>query len=467
MTLTTIQKKSERLIRTSPDMKSPIVPGGLITEIEPGSPASELDLVAGDRIMSINGAPVRDVIDFQFSAADDDLAMVIQRSGHMRTIQATGDQAVGVRFKDPTFDGVTWCNNKCPFCFVKMNPARARPSLYIKDDDYRYSALYGNFVTLTNLLEEDWKRIEEQRLSPLYVSVHATRPELRQRLLGNPNAPDVRDQLDRLASIGILCHTQAVLCPGINDDDALDETIEEIAARHPTTISLSIVPVGLTDVGKHPPYLRRHTAEEAASIVRRCEVYRRRFRRTFKSSFLYPSDEFYLMGNVPVPAARTYDGYEQYQNGVGMVRSLQDDWTREQKRRGRWSVKRSATGVCGRLIEPYLEPIFRELRETTGISIELLGVTNSYFGPSVNVSGLLTSGDILKALQPVAADNRLGDLIILPRASLDIPGHRFLDDVTPAAFAREIGRPIVFVETVRDLMRALSGDETGVVQCAA
>jgi putative radical SAM enzyme (TIGR03279 family) len=437
-----------RTIRTSADMKSPILPGGQVVAVEPGSPASELDLQPGDRIVEINGQPIRDVIDFQFAAADDSLAMIIQRSGHTRTVEATGEQAVGVRFKDPTFDGVTWCNNKCPFCFVKMNPARARASLYIKDDDFRYSALYGNFVTLTNLTEDDWHRIEEQRLSPLYVSVHATETELRRFLLGNPTAPDVMEQLRRLSDIGISYHTQAVLCPGINDGPELDRTIEDIASLHPRALSLSLVPVGLTDVGKHPPYLRRHTKDEAADIVRRAYPYRRRFRRDFGNTFLYPSDELYLMGEVPVPPARHYDGYAQYQNGVGMVRSLLDDWSRMKRRRASWGNGRTVTAVCGTLIHPFLAPMLAEMP-----GVELVPVTNRYFGPSVNVSGLLTARDILDALR----GRELGEVVALPRAALDVPGTRFLDDLTPADMERELGRPVAFVETLKDLANARSG----------
>src|SRR5687767_11366558 len=274
--------------------------------------------------------------------------MVVERSGHMHRIEARGDQAVGVRFRDPAFDGITWCNNKCPFCFVKMNPARARPSLYLKDDDFRYSALYGNFVTLTNLTDESWRRIEEQRLSPLYVSVHATDLILRRRLLGNPSAPDVLEQLDRLRDIGVTYHTQAVLCPGINDGPELDQTIEQLAERHPHALSLSLVPVGLTGVGRHPEYLRRHTADEAAEIVARANAYRKRFRRDLGLTWLYPSDELYLMGGVTVPPARHYDGYAQYQNGVGMVRSVLDEWSH--LRRRATPLEKRLTVVTGTLI---------------------------------------------------------------------------------------------------------------------
>lgn len=445
------------MIRTAPDVKSQLLPGGLVTAVEPGSPAAEIDLRPGDRILRINNQEIRDVIDFQFAAADDSIAMVIERSGHTRTVRASGEQAVGIRFKDPTFDGITWCNNTCPFCFVKMNPARARASLYLKDDDFRYSAMYGNFVTLTNLTEDDWRRIGQQRLSPLYVSVHATEPRLRRYLLGNPTAPNILDQLDRLAGLGVDYHTQAVLCPGINDGSALDETIEQIAARHPRARSLSIVPVGLTGVGKHPPELRRHTADEAATIVARAEAYRRRFRRELGASFLYPSDELYLMGGVPIPAGRTYDGYAQYQNGVGMVRSLLDEWARLKRRRATWRADQSITAVTGELIAPILAPMIAELGQETGAATELVPVENSYFGRIVNVAGLLTGRTVLAALESRRQAGALGDAIALPRASLDVPGERMLDELTPAQMSEALGRPVVYVETLKDLVKAMAG----------
>jgi putative radical SAM enzyme (TIGR03279 family) len=457
----------QRTIRTAPDLKSKLVPGGLVTGIEPDSPASESGLQAGDRILRINGQPIRDVIDFQFAAADDGLAMVVERSGHQRTLRMSGDQAVGVRFKDPTFDGITWCNNKCPFCFVKMNPARARASLYLKDDDFRYSAMYGNFVTLTNLSEDDWRRIDEQRLSPLYVSVHATELGLRRRLLGNPTAPDILAQLDRLASLGISYHTQAVLCPGINDGPELDRTIDELAERHRHALSLSLVPVGLTGVGKHPDYLRRHTGPEAAAIVARAEARRRGLRRELGRSWLYPSDELYLMGGVAVPSGRSYDGYGQYQNGVGMVRSLLDDFARLRRSRASWRAAQRVTAVTGQLIAPVLGPMVDEIAAATGGAVELVAVENSYFGSIVNVAGLLTARNIVAALAERRDAGRLGDLVALPRAALDVPGERFLDDLTPAEIARELGRPVVFVEKIADLLRALAGQAEGVVPCAA
>jgi putative radical SAM enzyme (TIGR03279 family) len=443
-----------RTIRTAADLTTRLRPGGEVVAIEHGSPAAETELQPGDRVLQINGQEIRDVVDYQFAAADDTLAVVIERSGHTQTVQIGGDQAVGVRFKDPTFDGITWCNNKCPFCFVKMNPARARPSLYIKDDDFRYSAMYGNFVTLTNLTEEDWQRIARQRLTPLYISVHATDLDLRRRLLGNSTAPDVLPQLRRLASIGVSYHTQAVLCPGINDGPAMEQTIEDLAALHPHARSLSLVPVGLTGVGKHPPELRRHTRDEARGIVTRAEAHRRRFRRQLQTTFLYPSDELYLMADLPVPAARTYEGYAQFQNGVGMVRSLLDEWRRLRRSPGRWSARRRVTAVTGTLIAPILRPMIEEISQRTATAVDLVPAENSYFGSIVNVAGLLTGRTMLQAL----AGRELGDVVALPRAALDVPGDRCLDDLTPAQLSSELRRPVVFVETVRDLLEAMEVD---------
>jgi putative radical SAM enzyme (TIGR03279 family) len=439
-------------------------PRGEVIAVEHDSPAAEIGFRPGDRIIDINGLPVRDVLDLQFHSADDELIVAIERQGELMHLQGGAGDTAGVRFKDPAFDGIRWCNNKCPFCFVKQLPPKMRSTLYIKDDDYRYSAMYGNFVTLSNMTEDDWTRIEEQHLGPyFYVSVHATDRQLRGRLLGNPNPPDVLEQLRRLGRLGVRSHTQAVLCPGINDGPDLDQTIGDLVAMYPTIQTLAIVPVGLTNVGRTPSYLRRHTPEEAVSIVRRTEQYRRRFRRELGVSFLHASDEFYLLAGLPVPGASTYDGYPQYQNGVGMVRSLLEEWSHLKRRRANWHREKSITAVCGTLAAPILAPMLAEISSATGNGVDLVTITNEFFGPIVNVSGLLVGRDIVAALK----DRPLGDLVALPRAALDIPGDRFLDNLTPVEVARAIGRPIVFVENLKDLLAAMGGRMENVIECAA
>ncbi|MBM4418967.1 MAG: DUF512 domain-containing protein [Chloroflexi bacterium] len=406
---------------------------------------------------------MRDVIDYQFATADEDLALLVARSGHVREVRTRSDGALGLRFRNPAFDGITWCNNKCPFCFVKMNPAGGRTSLYVKDDDYRYSALYGNFVTLTNLTEEDWRRIDAQRLSPLYVSVHATDPTLRRRLLGNPTAPPILGQLDRLAAMGIAFHTQAVLCPEMNDGQELDETIDAIARRHPAALSLSLVPLGLTGRGRFPAYLRRHTLDEAAAIVDRAAPYRRRFRAELGHTFLYPSDEFYLMGGRTIPPARHYHGYEQYQNGVGMVRSLLEEWRARRPYLRPVRPGMTITVVTGELAAGVLAPILEQFARMTEARIDLVVAQNLYFGRVVTVAGLLTAGDIERSL----ADRTLGEIVVLPRATLDTQGERFLDDVTPPMLEDRLGRPVRFAEHLRDLLTIMSTDVLRTDVCAA
>ncbi|HIC94366.1 MAG TPA: DUF512 domain-containing protein, partial [Anaerolineae bacterium] len=230
--------------------------GGIIAAVRAGSVAEELGLRPGDELLSINGHPLRDIIDYRFYGAEEELELVIRRDGQRLVclVERGYGEELGIEFVEPTFDGVRHCNNRCPFCFVDQLPRGMRRSLYIKDDDYRLSFLFGNFVTLTNLTEADWQRLAEQRLSPLYVSVHATDLALRRRLLGNPSAPDILQQIGRLGELGIQVHAQIVLIPGLNDGEPLARTVADLAALHPTVQSIAVIPVGLT---KHrPPGLR-------------------------------------------------------------------------------------------------------------------------------------------------------------------------------------------------------------------
>ncbi len=252
---------------------------GVVAAVAPGSLAAKAGIRAGDEIVSINGHPLRDVIDYQFYSADEQLEIVTQRGPKTLAYHLMRDYGddVGIEFTAPTFDGLRRCHCRCVFCFVQQMPPGMRPSLYVKDDDYRYSFLFGNFVTLTDLTDADWARLEEQRVSPLYVSVHATEPELRRRILGHPNAPDIVAQLRGLGHLGIEAHTQIVLTPGLNDGAALTRTISDLAALRQAVRSIAIVPVGLTRFQRRG--LRSLTPAEAAELVQRVSVHHMRFRR--------------------------------------------------------------------------------------------------------------------------------------------------------------------------------------------
>ncbi|HXK33347.1 MAG TPA: DUF512 domain-containing protein [Dehalococcoidia bacterium] len=455
--------------------------GGLIDRVRPGSIADEIGLRPGDRVVAIGGQPLRDAVDFQFRAADAAIEMEVVRAGEplIVEIEKHPDEDLGVDFQDAAFDGVRTCNNACFFCFLKGNPRGMRKTLYVKDDDYRLSFFHGNFVTLTNLTEDDWRRLEEQRLSPLNVSVHATDVELRRYLLGNRTAPDICAQLRRLGEIGIEANTQVVLCPGVNDGAALDRTISDLAALYPTVRTISVVPVGATMTaeeriarGAHAAEVEGCTPAHARAVIEQVTPYQRRFRREHGRTLLYLADEYYITAGVPLPPAKHYDGFDQYENGIGMTRSLLDDWRRA--RRGAASPRlggqglardqvrarliapghvRRATIACGTLIAPVMRALAEEAGAFAGVDLRVVPVENRFFGPRVNVSGLLVSSDIEHALRAAAPS----DLVLLPRYSLDYTGRRFLDDRTPDDLQRALGVPIAFASAMRDVLTVLRG----------
>ena len=370
------------------------------------------------------------------------------------------DEPLGIEFSDDAFDGTRICNNACFFCFLKGLPKGLRRPLYVKDDDYRLSFLHGNFVTLTNLSGDDWARLEEQRLSPLHVSVHATNLELRRRMLGNPRAPDIRSQLRRLAQMRIEAHTQVVLCPGVNDGDALDETVGALL-EHENVLSIGVVPVGSSIQGEariDDEGMRACTPAAARRTLRRLRRWQRRARGQRGASIVFPSDELYLTAGARIPSAARYDGFPQWENGVGMVRTLLDDWARTRRRLAAGRIQLSGdrpqrlTLACGALIAPTLERLAQDAGPRLGASIDVIAVPNSLFGDRVNVSGLLSGGDFEAAL----SGRPVGDRVFLPRASLDYFGRRFLDDMTPEQLEAKLGRPLSFVYTLSDLVESIA-----------
>ncbi len=419
-----------------------------------GSIAAELGLRRGDVLLSINGRALRDVIDYRFYGAEEELELVVERDGEQWVYRAERGygQELGLEFAEPTFDGLRRCNNRCEFCFLKGMPQGMRRSLYIKDDDYRYSFLFGNYITLTNLTEADWARLAEQRLSPLYVSVHATELLLRRRVLGNPAAPDVIQQLKRLGSLGIHVHTQLVLIPGLNDGPHLARSVADLAALYPTVQSIAVVPLGLTRHHRGP--FRTYTPDEAKPIVDQVSAWQRAYRRQHGLSLVYASDEWYLMAGLDAPPAEAYDGFPQLENGVGLTRVFLDE--EFQVSGSRFQVGR-VTLVCGTLIASVLERKAAELAETTGLAMEVVPVVNDFFGPTVTVSGLLTGRDVVAALQgrvlSLSKGRDLGDVVFLPRAMFDASGELTLDDMTPAAIGEALGVRVEVAGTMGEVVK--------------
>ena len=422
--------------------------GGKVDCVEPDSPAAGVR--AGDVILSINRHTLHDVLDYQFYSSEEELNLLIQRGASAPQtvhVQREYGQELGIDFDEVTFDGIRRCRNRCEFCFIQQMPPGLRKSLYVRDDDYRYSFLYGNFVTLTNLSEQDWARIEEQHLSPLYVSVHSTDPALRARMLGTPAASDIVGQLRRLGRAGIHLHTQIVVVPGVNDVAALEKTVRDLAMLQPAVRSIGIVPVGLTRYQSCG--LRTLTADEARAVLTFIAPLQRTFRTERGTGLVYGSDELYLMAGLPLPSARAYDGFPQLANGIGLTRQLLDEWRRARRRGPRtpWP-HRKVTLVCGALIAPTLQALASELSGLVEAEIDVVPVTNEFFGPTVTVSGLLMAQDVLSALR----GQQLGELVVLPRAMFDAGGELTLDDQRRSDIEQALGVRVAVADRLGEVL---------------
>jgi len=419
------------------------MPGGLIAAVAPGGLAGRAGLRAGDELLAINGQRVRDVVDVQFYAAEERLALRVRRDGREFTVRAERryGEPLGLEFEQPTFDGIRRCSNSCEFCFVVQMAPGLRRSLYVKDDDYRHSFLFGNYVTLTNLEQADWERIGEQSLSPLYVSVHATEPDLRRRMFHNPIAPDVMAQLRRLAGLGIEVHTQIVVVPGLNDGAHLDRSIADLAGLAPAVRSISIVPVGVTRY--HRRGCRVPTDGEMRAVFEQVTGWQVRLHERLGVNLVYLSDEWYLRLGEEIPPAEAYDGLDLLENGVGLVRGFLDKWPALQSAirdpqspiPNPQSAIRNLTLVTGALFAPLLR------RLTVNMAgVEVVPVANRFFGETVTVAGLLTGQDVVAQLRKRYLG---GSVVVLPAAMFGGPEGQSLDGMRPQGIGEALGRQVV------------------------
>ena len=435
---------------------------GIVSGVRAGSLADEAGIEAGDAIVSVAGRTLRDVVDLQFYQAEPEVEVHVRKANGLDELllfEKEIDEDLGLEFERATWDDVTLCNNNCFFCFLKGLPKGMRKTLYMKDDDYRLSFLHGNFVTLTNLEDDDWARLEEQRLSPLNVSVHATEVELRRKMLGNQTAPDIVEQLQRLGVLGIQAHTQIVLCPGVNDRAHLERSVRDLTSLYPTVQTVSVVPVGASpkledwSLQRDGIELVRPSVEYAREVVRLLRPLQEACRERFGATVVQCSDEYYITSGEPVPPAAHYDGFPQYENGIGMVRTMLDDWART-KRRIRAGKKRfdgrHIVIATAALIAPKLAEVAAEMSALTGATIELRAVTNTVFGERVNVSGLLCGGDYVRELAGYHPD-----CFVLPRPSLDYFGQKFLDTTTIDEVESRLSAPLTFASQWSEVLEIL------------
>ncbi len=403
-----------------------------IAEVLPGTIADELELRIGSRILRINGEPVRDTIDFRFLEADDllELEVVAPDGGerYIYEIEKDAGEALGIV---PHPDAVRECANKCVFCFIDGNPEGVRQTLYLRDDDFRLSFTYGNYVTLTNLGPRGFQRLIDQRLSPLYVSVHATDPEARMRILGVRRGGDIMDQLRRLTEAGIEVHTQVVLCPGWNDAAELDRTIEDLWMLGPGILSLSVVPVGLTQYNLGRP-VRLLTAEEAGAAIDQVDRARARSLRERGTGWAYVGDELFFIAGRPIPGTAYYDDWPLTENGVGSVRQLLDDFDAGVGDLPDLSGERIAI-VTGTRMAQVFEPLRGRIEAVSGASIEVIGVENTLFGPTVSTAGLLPGRDMLNAVRARGPF----DQVLISAETLNDDAV-FIDDLSLAEFIAQL-----------------------------
>ena len=434
-----------------------------IAGVDAGSIAEELGLQPGDELVSINGCDVVDLIDYQAFCAEEELTLRVCRSGEETDLSVEKDEyePLGLTFDRPLMSAERSCANHCLFCFEEQNPRGVRDTLHSRDDDWRLSLMTGSYITLTNVGDCELDRIVARHASPLYISVHATDGPLRAKLMGNPRAERILDQLNRLKSGGISFHTQAVICPGLNDGEMLEKTIHDLAALQPAALSLAVVPAGITwhREGEYP--LRGFSRDEARAVLAACRRWRAICRKHFGTAFVHPADEFYLLAGEAVPSGDEYEGYEQIENGVGMLRLLEEEYTaawndaRESGAfdtlpRGRPVRAVAATGMAA---GPFLRDLLRE-KPVPGVDVRIHPCVNYFFGDSVNVSGLLTGRDLLheeNGLRGLKAD-----VLLVTECMLREGEDLLLDDMTVDDLSRRLGIPVIAVKRGGDgLLNAL------------
>ena len=413
-----------------------------ICDVAPDSLGAEMDLESGDRIIKVNGRVVRDYLDFRFQTAGETELVLEVRKKSGEDWEVELERSEGEDF-GLSFEQIVprQCANECIFCFCNGNPADARPSLFIKDEDIRLSFLYGNYTTLTSITEDEIRRIVEQRLSPQYVSVHATDLDVRAYMLGvDKQRADISTKLTRLLEADIEVHAQVVLCPGINDGEVLRKTIFDLAAEYPRITSVAIVPLGLTRYNTDPR-LTRVTPEFCREVIDQVSEIQKELHAKLGTNFALLGDEIYLRAGRRIPARSHYGEYPQIEDGVGMVRSFANEFAKLVRRleRDGWTSRNKTSGTIftGTLFAPVLKKMIDKFNAQFGTRLVVEPLENSYFGGDVSVAGLLTGQDLLRARERV-----VGEFVFIPKQMLKSDDAIMLDGMNLNEVSRELGQPV-------------------------
>lgn len=419
--------------------------GLTIEKVEPGSIAEAVGVEAGDRLISVNGREMKDVLDYRFVEGEEELLLELAKpNGEVWEVEVEKDldEALGIDFPEMK---IRSCPNKCFFCFVDQMPEGQRDTLYIRDEDYRFSFLFGNYITLTNLTRKDKERIFEQKMSPLYISVHTTDLELRRFMLVNPRARDILAEIREMTEHGIVLHTQIVLCPGINDGDYLVKSIEDLVKFYPSVGSLAIVPIGLTRHRQGLQALREVSVEGAREMIEWIKPWQRRFRKEIGYPFVFLADEWYTKAGLPFPPLEEYADLPQQGNGVGIVPLFLNDFEGMlpflPKKISEPAQILMATGTS---FSPFLTSCLKRVR-IRGAEMEVVTVVNDFFGDSVTVAGLMSGRDIVKAVRQRISDRFGTRILLLPSVALNEDRNLFLDGMTPQDLEKELDLSIQVV----------------------
>ncbi len=401
-----------------------------IKEVLPDSIAEELEIEAGDVLVSINEQPIKDVFDYRYLSEDEEITLLVRKpDGEEWELEIEKDayEDLGLVFEDGLMDEYRSCRNKCIFCFIDQMPPGMRDTLYFKDDDARLSFLQGNYITLTNLSEEDMERILFYKLSPINISVHTTNPDLRCKMLNNRFAGKALDKIKRFYDAGLEMNGQIVLCKGYNDGEELERTIHDLTAYLPLMQSVSVVPMGMTKFRDGLAQVEPFTKEDAVKVIGIIKKWQDIIQKHYGTRMIHASDEWYLLAELPLPTEEEYEGYPQLDNGVGMVRSMNEevDWClKEMKGDNR---ARKLTLITGTLAEPVIrEQVEKIHKKYPNIDAKVIAIRNDFFGEQITVAGLVTAQDIIAQLK----DRDLGDVLLFPEVMLRSGEDVFLDDLT-------------------------------------
>ena len=419
----------------------------IIKDIEAGSIAEELELEPGDELVSINGNEIKDVLDYHYLIKDEYLTVIIKKKDGEEwelDIEKDYDEGLGIIFEEGLMDEYRSCRNKCIFCFIDQMPPGMRDTLYFKDDDARLSFLQGNYITLTNISDEELDRIIFYKLSPINISIHTTNEELRCKMLTNRFAGTALQKMKKLKDAGIVMNGQIVLCKGWNDGDELEKTLHDLAAFIPELNSVSVVPVGLTRFREGLTQLEPFTKEDSLKVLSQIHRWQGIFLKHYGTRLVYASDEWYLKAGLPIPDEESYEGYPQIENGVGLVRSLQTEFEEALEELVPDERVRNLSLATGVLAAPVIESLIKKLNiKFPNVKVKVYTITNNYFGPLITVAGLLTGKDIIEQLQ----GKELYDALLLPGVLLRSGEDVLLDDVTVSDIERSLQTKVRIVQS--------------------